>query len=83
MRRAAVVAPAGVAPERPLPLLVYLPGWGGSADEVIKAGSGSLQATVVQRMADAWAPATYRCRRWPLAIRRQPVPQFHRHGQIR
>jgi len=56
MRRAAVVAPAGVAPERPLPLLVYLPGWGGSADEVIKAGSGSLQATVVQRMADAELP---------------------------
>ncbi len=55
-RRVAVVSPDGIAPTELLPLLVYLPGWGGSADEVLQNTRGSLPAIAVQRLTAAGSP---------------------------
>jgi len=55
-RRVVVVSPDRVSPERPLPLLVYLPGWGGSPNDTLRAGAGSAQASAVQRLSDAGLP---------------------------
>ena len=59
IRRVAIIAPDRAAPDRSLPLVVYLPGWGGSPDEVISGGPRSIPALVVQRMADAGLPLRF------------------------
>jgi S-formylglutathione hydrolase FrmB len=50
-RRAAVLSPSGTVPSDPLPLVLYLPGWGGSAENTIAAGPRDWLATVVDRLA--------------------------------
>src|SRR3954453_23748524 len=50
-RRVAVFAPKGVAPDLPLPLVIYLPGWGGSSEDVIAAGETAWCARVIDEMA--------------------------------
>ena len=51
-RRVAVLVPDGSKNDAPLPLVIYLPGWGGSSEDVIAQGGGWL-ARAVDKMADA------------------------------
>ncbi len=51
-RRVAVLVPDGSKNDAPLPLVIYLPGWGGSSEDVIAQGGGWLARTV-DKMADA------------------------------
>jgi S-formylglutathione hydrolase FrmB len=41
-----VLVPAGVKDDAPLPLVIYLPGWGGSSEDVIAQGGGWLSGAV-------------------------------------
>jgi S-formylglutathione hydrolase FrmB len=50
-RRVAVFAPKGAAADVPLPLVIYLPGWGGSSEDVIAAGDTAWCARVVDELA--------------------------------
>ena len=52
VRRVAVLVPDATKNEAPLPLVIYLPGWGGSSEDVIAQHGGWL-ALVVDRMAGA------------------------------
>jgi hypothetical protein len=54
-RRVAVIVPDGTKVDAPLPLVIYLPGWGGSSEDVIAQGGGWLGRTV-DRMASAGFP---------------------------
>ncbi|MEI7822056.1 MAG: alpha/beta fold hydrolase, partial [Verrucomicrobiota bacterium] len=45
-RRVAVLVPDGSKNDAPLPLVIYLPGWGGSSEDVIAQGGGWLARTV-------------------------------------
>jgi S-formylglutathione hydrolase FrmB len=49
-RHVAVFSPDNTAPERPLPLVIYLPGWGGSAEDVIKPGENAWCAAVIDEL---------------------------------
>jgi len=51
-RRVAVLVPDTARRDAPLPLVIYLPGWGGSSEDVIAQGGGWL-ARAVDKMADA------------------------------
>ncbi|MEO6786481.1 MAG: alpha/beta hydrolase-fold protein [Chthoniobacteraceae bacterium] len=51
-RRVAVLMPDGTKNDAVLPLVIYLPGWGGSSEDVIAQGGGWL-AHAVDRMAGA------------------------------
>ena len=51
-RRVAVIVPDAVKRDVPLPLVIYLPGWGGSSEDVIAQGGGWL-AHAVDKMAGA------------------------------
>ncbi len=50
VRRIAMLVPDGSKRETPLPLVIYLPGWGGSSEDVIAQGGGWL-AHAVDKMA--------------------------------
>ena len=52
VRRVAVLVPDATKRDAPLPLVIYLPGWGGSSEDVIAQGGGWL-ARAVDRMAGA------------------------------
>jgi len=45
-RRVAVLGPDGAKNDEPMPLVIYLPGWGGSSEDVIAQGGGWLAHTV-------------------------------------
>ena len=49
-RRVAMLVPDGSKRDTPLPLVIYLPGWGGSSEDVIAQGGGWL-ARAVDKMA--------------------------------
>jgi S-formylglutathione hydrolase FrmB len=51
-RRVAVLVPDASKRDSPLTLVIYLPGWGGSSEDVIAQGGGWL-ARAVDKMADA------------------------------
>lgn len=51
-RRVAMLVPDASKRDAPLPLVIYLPGWGGSSEDVIAQGGGWL-AQAVDRMAGA------------------------------
>jgi S-formylglutathione hydrolase FrmB len=51
-RRVAVLVPDATKRDATLPLVIYLPGWGGSSEDVIAQGGGWL-ARAVDKMADA------------------------------
>ena len=51
-RRVAVIVPDATKRDAPLPLVIYLPGWGGSSEDVIAQGGGWL-AHAVDKMAGA------------------------------
>ena len=46
LRRVAVLVPDATKRDVPLPLVIYLPGWGGSSEDVIAQGGGWLARTV-------------------------------------
>jgi enterochelin esterase family protein len=50
-RRVAVVAPDETAKAKPLPLVLYLPGWGGSSEETIAARNGGWIGQAVDALA--------------------------------
>ncbi len=52
VRRVAMIVPDATKHDTPLPLVIYLPGWGGSSEDVIAQGGGWL-AHAVDRMAAA------------------------------
>jgi S-formylglutathione hydrolase FrmB len=54
-RRVAVLVPDSAKRDTPLPLVIYLPGWGGSSEDVIAQGGGWL-AQVIDRIAYAGLP---------------------------
>jgi S-formylglutathione hydrolase FrmB len=54
-RRVAVLVPDGSKNDAPLPLVIYLPGWGGSSEDVIAQGGGWLARTVDKMAASGLA----------------------------
>jgi S-formylglutathione hydrolase FrmB len=50
-RRLAVFLPDNSRPDTPLPLVIYLPGWGGSSEDAIAQGRGAWFGRVVDEMA--------------------------------
>ncbi len=50
-RRVAIFVPDGTAADAALPLVIYLPGWGGSSEDAIAQGAGAWFGSVVDRMA--------------------------------
>jgi pimeloyl-ACP methyl ester carboxylesterase len=52
-RRVAVFLPDATPDDAPLPLVIYLPGWGGSSEDAIAQGSGGWIGRVVDRLASA------------------------------
>jgi S-formylglutathione hydrolase FrmB len=55
-RRIAILSPDGVKGGAPLPLVIYLPGWGSSSEDAIAQGRGSLFGKVVDELAAAKLP---------------------------
>jgi pimeloyl-ACP methyl ester carboxylesterase len=55
-RRVAVFAPDEVQDAAALPLVIYLPGWGGSSEDVIAQGRGAWLGRVVDELAAAGLP---------------------------
>ncbi len=55
-RRVAIFAPSQATAGAALPIVYYLPGFGGSAEDEIARGEGSAFAQLVQQMADAGLP---------------------------
>jgi len=55
-RRVALFVPNGLNTDAPLPLVIYLPGWGGSSEDAIAQGAGSWFGGVVDRMAEGHQP---------------------------
>ena len=55
-RRVAIFVPNDSKPDAPLPLVVYLPGWGGSSEDAISQGAGAWFGAVVDRMAERNQP---------------------------
>jgi S-formylglutathione hydrolase FrmB len=52
-RRVAVIVPDGTRNDAPLPLVIYLPGWGGSSEDVIGRGRGGWLGLAVDQLASA------------------------------
>ena len=52
-RRVAVFVPDGTKNNTPLPLVIYLPGWGGSSEDMIAQGRGSWLGRVADHFASA------------------------------
>ena len=52
-RRVAVFVPDATKKDTPLPLVVYLPGWGGSSEDVIAQGNGGWLGRAVDQLASA------------------------------
>ena len=52
-RRVAIYAPDSEKKDAPLPLVIYLPGWGGSSEDMIAQGRGSWLGRVVDHFASA------------------------------
>jgi len=52
VRRVAIFVPNGSKADAPLPLVIYLPGWGSSSEDAIAQGAGSWFGGVVDRMAE-------------------------------
>ena len=50
-RRVAVFVPRDVKADASLPLVIYLPGWGGSSEDAIAAGNGAWFHAVVDDIA--------------------------------
>src|SRR4051812_17593423 len=50
-RRLAVVAPDGIDKTKPLPLILYLPGWGGSSEDTIPQRNGGWIGDAVDALA--------------------------------
>jgi S-formylglutathione hydrolase FrmB len=50
-RRVAIFAPDATAPSAPLPLVIYLPGWGGSSEDAIAQGVGGWLGRAVDQLA--------------------------------
>src|SRR6266478_1881221 len=50
-RRVAVFVPEGSDNSAPLPLAIYLPGWGSSSEEAIAEGTSYFLARVVDQLA--------------------------------
>lgn len=55
-RRLAVFTPDDVKSDAPLPMVIYLPGWGGSSEDAIAAGRGAWYGRVVDEMAGRKQP---------------------------
>lgn len=56
VRRVAVFVPEGVEADAALPLVVYLPGWGGSSEDAIAQGGRAWFGRVVDQLAAAGQP---------------------------
>jgi enterochelin esterase family protein len=56
VRRVAVFSPAQSAAGTPLPVVYYLPGYGGSSEDVIAQGASSWVAQVVEKLAAEGLP---------------------------
>jgi pimeloyl-ACP methyl ester carboxylesterase len=56
-RHVAVVAPTGVPSTKPLPLIIYLPGWGGSSEDTIADPQGGWIGQAVDALAAKAHPA--------------------------
>lgn len=52
VRRLAIFSPDKVKPDAGLPMVIYLPGWGGSSEDAIAQGRSGWQGQVVDRLAD-------------------------------
>jgi pimeloyl-ACP methyl ester carboxylesterase len=50
-RRVAVFTPEGTKPGAPMAMVIYLPGWGGSSEDVIPQGGGAWFGRVLDRLA--------------------------------
>ena len=50
-RRVAVFAPEGTKAEAPMAMVIYLPGWGGSSEDVIPQGGGAWFGRVLDHLA--------------------------------
>lgn len=55
-RRVAVLSPDAAKADAPLPLVIYLPGWGGSSEDAIAQGGRGWLAQTVDTMASAGLP---------------------------
>lgn len=55
-RRLAVFSPNNTKPDTALPLVIYLPGWGGSSEDAIVQGSGAWYGRVVDQLASTNKP---------------------------
>jgi pimeloyl-ACP methyl ester carboxylesterase len=55
-RRVAVFAPEGTKADAPMAMVVYLPGWGGSSEDVIPQGRGAWFGRVLDRLAAEGLP---------------------------
>jgi len=55
-RRLAVFVPDGSNKDTPLPVVIYLPGWGGSSEDAIVQGRGAWHGRVVDDMARRGQP---------------------------
>ena len=80
-RHVAVFKPDNAKDDAPLPLVIYLPGVGQFLGGRHRAGA---RRVVWQgHRPTGWQHARADCRRrWPFALRRQPVPQFDGHGAL-
>jgi pimeloyl-ACP methyl ester carboxylesterase len=50
-RRVAVFAPGGTKADAPMAMVIYLPGWGGSSEDVIAQGAGAWFGSVLDQLA--------------------------------
>jgi enterochelin esterase family protein len=50
-RRAAVFSPPETRPDRPLPIVYFLPGWGGSSEDYLQGSGRAAFAGVVEKLA--------------------------------
>ena len=55
-RRLAVFSPNASKPDTAMPLVIYLPGWGGSSEDAIVQGAGAWYGRVVDQLAAANHP---------------------------
>src|SRR5277367_3900269 len=55
-RRLAVFAPAGTKADAPMPMVIYLPGWGGSSEDAIAQGNDAWFGRVLDYLATQGLP---------------------------
>ncbi|MHA3771284.1 alpha/beta hydrolase-fold protein [Verrucomicrobiota bacterium sgz303538] len=55
-RRLAVFTPDGIAAASPLPIVIYLPGWGGSSEGAIAEGNSGMFGKVVDQLTSQGIP---------------------------